>query len=294
MKTDAQLGAPLKRLSSAGDGSVHQDLAQALHVWLADPGWFVNRQVLQRFHGWISPDERQRYQSFHFPRDREAFLVAHGLLRYLLSHYSRQAPAGVRFDTGEHGRPELVQDRRGPQLRFNMSHTRGLIAWTFSVDQACGVDVEEVRDDVDIDELIEVVCSTDERQFLGGLTGRARIEQFYKMWCLKEALLKGCGLGLTDHLTSVNIRHVGEDCYRAEDPLCRVVGDAQWYLHGTACGSGSHALALAYESGGAHQPRIGLDYLVPDMVLADHGSGAALSAFGVCAPGSGLQPDPGA
>jgi 4'-phosphopantetheinyl transferase len=168
-----------------------------------------------------------------------------------------------------------VQDSRRPLLRFNMSHTRGLVAWTFSIAHACGVDVEQVREDFDVDELIDVVCSSTERRALDELSGRARTEQFYRMWCLKEALLKGCGLGLTDNLPGVIVQDLGEGRYRAADPLCRVVGDSHWYLHSAVCGTGEHMLALAYEQGSAGQPRVALEYLVPDAVFRDHCAGAA-------------------
>jgi hypothetical protein len=66
------------------------------------------------------------------------------------------------------------------------------------------------------------------------------------MWCLKEALLKGCGIGLTDHLECITIRAVEDGSYRAEDRLRRIPREADWFLHVRMQGD-SHVLAVAFQ-----------------------------------------------
>jgi cysteine-rich repeat protein len=61
-----------------------------------------------RCENWLSPDETQRYRRFIRDRDRELFLLGHALLRHSLSRYADVDPAHWRFETGEHGRPELT------------------------------------------------------------------------------------------------------------------------------------------------------------------------------------------
>lgn len=245
--------------------SLHEELGGAVHVWVADPCRFANRVVMQQFHCWLSHDEHRRYRSFHFARDRHTYLVAHGVLRHLISRYSYHPPAALRFETGPHGRLEVAS----PRFSFNISHTRGLIAWAFSLDGSCGVDVEEVREDVDMDVLMPAVCSREERELLAQLPGTERSVHFFQLWSLKEAVLKACGIGVGDGIASLTVREAKDGGYRVDDELCRVPNQTAWYLHGTMYGN-SHVLAVAYERRGGCRQAMVLKHLDADDFLVDN------------------------
>ena len=234
-----------------------------IDVWLCDPRKFQDQHVTQQLHATLSPGERRRHHAFHFAKDRHTFLVAHGVLRHLASRYTGRQPHTCEFVASEHGRPELVQDDAEESLRFNLSHTRAMVAWIFSRSQPCGVDVEEVRYDSPISALVESTCSSEERRVLAALHGPERTRQFYRTWCLKEALLKGCGIGLTDHLDCITIRGIGDGCYCAEDRLHRVSRPGEWFLQVRMQGD-SHVLAVAYEKGAELEPAVFLAHFEPE------------------------------
>ena len=48
----------------------------------------------------LEPDERSRAERFQFERDRNAFVLAHALLRRVLSRYERVQPDSWRFTAG--------------------------------------------------------------------------------------------------------------------------------------------------------------------------------------------------
>ena len=63
----------------------------------------------------------------------------------MLSRYAAVAPADWAFIANVHGRPELLDRPRGvPDLRFNLSHTEGLIACAVTIGREVGVDVEHI------------------------------------------------------------------------------------------------------------------------------------------------------
>jgi 4'-phosphopantetheinyl transferase len=81
-----------------------------------------------------------------FGRDRRRFLLTRALVRTMLSRYAAVAPAEWAFITNVHGRPEILDRPRGvPDLRFNLSHTDGLIACAVTIGREVGIDVEHIQ-----------------------------------------------------------------------------------------------------------------------------------------------------
>ncbi len=244
-------------------------MSDAVHVWVGTPTDFRSPRMVEQLRGWLSHDECQRHQRLHSATDRDAFLVAHGVLRFLIGQYLGQPPAALQFEAGPHGRPELVQRMAGPRLRFNLSHTRGLVAWAFSLDRACGVDVEEIRDDVAIDRLAPAVCSRDERARLRALDPQRRVRYFYSIWSLKEALLKACGLGLIEAAADVKIEPAGSNGEYCSDGVpANAAGGWRWSLRGTVWGA-RHMLAVACEHRGPPGPRMVLQAFHPRALLTE-------------------------
>ena len=120
-------------------------LGHEVHVWLLQPEKVVDAAVLAAYADSLSGAEHARQQRFHFEHDRKLFLVAHGMLRSVLSRYVAVAPSQWQFSSGRYGRPAISGPDGLPALRFNLSHTRGLVACAVSLEFDCGVDVERLR-----------------------------------------------------------------------------------------------------------------------------------------------------
>src|ERR1700693_5324799 len=106
--------------------SLQQD---ELHIWRAWLG--VRPQERVRLCSYLSEDEVSRAQRFVFPRDRDHFVVARGRLRELLGKYLPCPPDAVQFKTGRYGKLSLLDDRE--RLRFNLSHSHGLVLYGFCI-----------------------------------------------------------------------------------------------------------------------------------------------------------------
>src|SRR4051794_4279939 len=82
--------------------------------------------------GRLSEAERARHARFRFDDDRHTYLVAHALVRSALAQLAGVEVGALGFVSGEHGRPEISAPAAALAFRFNLSHTRGLVACAFS------------------------------------------------------------------------------------------------------------------------------------------------------------------
>jgi len=149
---------------------------------------------------WLSEEERVRCSRLRRARDRRHFLLAHALLRHSLSRYAPVPPEAWCFERRRQGRPELLPTPGQPSLRFNLSHTQGLVVCIVTGGSACGIDVEHTERRLDPLRLARRFFASEELAALEAVTGAQRHRLFYQLWTLKEAYLKARGLGLAHGL----------------------------------------------------------------------------------------------
>ena len=150
--------------------------------------------------GLLDPGEQARAARFAFARDRRDYRVAHGLLRLLLSAVQPRDPRDWRIRPGEGGKPELVEGQ-AERLFFNISHTRGCVACLVGRRPLIGVDVES-RERRTAAALGERLFAPEEVALLRHPNEQERWDRFFRIWTLKEAYLKGTGIGLRMPLDS--------------------------------------------------------------------------------------------
>jgi 4'-phosphopantetheinyl transferase len=170
--------------------------AAEVHVFTAVPEQDSDPAARARCEAMLSADERARMQRFRFEHDRHTYLVAHALVRVALSRYAACAPAAWNFAIGAHGRPEIAPGTCERPLRFNLSHTRGLVAVAIAMERDVGVDVEHMYPrSFDLD-LAAHFFAPAEVAALHALPAEARRDRFFAYWTLKESYIKARGLGL--------------------------------------------------------------------------------------------------
>lgn len=173
-----------------------QRLQQEVHVWLARPEDVTDPAVLQQYLALLSGGECERYRQFRFDPDRQRFLVSHALVRRVLSAYVDVDPSSWEFSSNQHGRPEISAPVITAPLRFNLTHTAGLVACVVSLDLDCGIDVEQVSPRGNLSGIAEKMFAVSERQALQSLDGQAFVERFFCYWTLREAYCKALGVGI--------------------------------------------------------------------------------------------------
>jgi 4'-phosphopantetheinyl transferase len=163
----------------------------AAHLWLAEPA-----AVGGLAEDWLADEERKRAAGFHADRDRQLYVFAHALLRAILARYLAARPESLRFTSTRDGRPELLTRGGPPPLRFSLTHTDGLVACMVTLTQDCGVDAERLDRDADLPLLAAAALAPAEASVWRALSDAQRRAFFFQRWTLKEAYLKGRGLGL--------------------------------------------------------------------------------------------------
>jgi len=165
-------------------------------VWYVFSDEVRDPRILERYAALMTPEERARRDRFVFPRDRHQFLVTRGLLRTLIGQYLQTDPAGCAFESNRYGRPSLC-GAAALTLGFNLSHTRGLIAYAMAGVPEIGVDVEHVERTAAGPDLARRFFSPSEADALDALPPPERPSRFFDYWTLKEAYIKARGLGLS-------------------------------------------------------------------------------------------------
>jgi 4'-phosphopantetheinyl transferase len=168
----------------------------AVHIDLVETANAAALGRLDTYKALLSEDERERMARFVFDRDRRAFVITRAHVRMMLSRYAAVAPADWRFIENVHGRPEISDRSEGtPDLRFNISHTDGLIACAVTIGREVGVDVEHIGRHLTHD-VAGRFFAPDEVTDLRRLPVEDQARVFFDYWTLKEAYIKARGFGL--------------------------------------------------------------------------------------------------
>ncbi len=227
-----------------------QRLQEAVQVWLMAPDAAANPDIGRQCEALLSAPECRRLAAFRFERDRTLYLAAHALLRSVLSLYAPVSPAGWRFRSNPHGKPELDMPDRTYNLQFNLTHTPGLVACVVTNGPDCGIDVEGDLSARDIDGLARRMFAAPEIAVLNALQPSGRVRQFAHFWTLREAYSKalGCGLGGLGRATWFEPADAGS--YR----VCTAGRDepASWHC-AVMQPSDVHVLSVVFRHAGQHK-----------------------------------------
>jgi 4'-phosphopantetheinyl transferase len=167
-----------------------------VHLWHVDPEGITDPALLDAYHDLLSADERERQQRFRFARDRHRHVVTRALVRTLLSRYAAVDPRAWVFRTNRHGRPEIARPRGVPALRFNVSHTSGMIVCGLALGRDVGVDVEDTTRRSSTIAIADRYFSPAEVADLRAVPPARQRAAFWEYWTLKESYIKARGMGL--------------------------------------------------------------------------------------------------
>jgi 4'-phosphopantetheinyl transferase len=140
--------------------------------------------------------EQSRAARFHFEPDRDAYVAAHALLRLMLSREADVAPHNWRLRVLPGGKPQIDPSHGCDDLRFSLSHTRGMVACAVGRRHDLGVDVEQCDPAFPAPEMARTLFAPPEIERLADVPPAERNTIFYRLWTLKEAYLKAIGQGI--------------------------------------------------------------------------------------------------
>ena len=154
-----------------------------------------------------SLDERElaRRSRFVSPGPRRRFTLCRAALRSVLCRKLGCRNDELEFGVGYYEKPFAIVRRERRPIGFNVSHSgrHGLIA--VASGGRVGVDVEELDPRRNLDTLIDSVFTAAERADLDSAEGLQKRRLFFRLWTIKEALIKGTGMGLALNMSTFEV-----------------------------------------------------------------------------------------
>lgn len=226
----------------------------SVDVWLVQPD-SVSGSALSAFRSVMSRTERERENRFRMEQDRLTHVIARGLARNTLSIHAPVEPSVWEFRENHYGRPEIIAPSAYAGLKFNISHTKGLVACAATSGMEIGVDVESVDRITDFDRIAKRCFAPEENAALALLPGEKKKERFFAYWTLKESYIKARGVGLSlstsrfaFFLKEDRAGRLFPEKTRFDPDMNENPGDWQFFLQ---CVGTSHFAALSVKTGGA-------------------------------------------
>jgi 4'-phosphopantetheinyl transferase len=155
--------------------------------------------------GWrhcLGAAEQAQADRFYFAEDRYTYIAAHWLIRNALTSVDGLPQTDWRFIAEKYGKPTIDPALGRPDLRFNLSHSRGFAACAIAIGATIGIDVEMLSRKQGGLDIAERFFSPSEVAILRGTASNQQLEMFFRLWTLKEALIKATGEGLHRPLDS--------------------------------------------------------------------------------------------
>jgi 4'-phosphopantetheinyl transferase len=164
----------------------------------------------------LDAGECERAARMRLSQVRSRFEIGHGRLRKILSRYLGTAPEAIQFGQAEGGKPFLGPEFDPEGIRFSLSHSGDVALTGITRGRAIGVDVECIRDSVDINLVARRQFAPGEVARLFNVSGAERTAVFFTCWTRKEAYLKARGEGLIGRLQDFEV-----SCLPGEAPEIR-------------------------------------------------------------------------
>jgi 4'-phosphopantetheinyl transferase len=162
----------------------------------------------------LDPAEGRRLAAFQRQADGDRFTVGRALLRLALVECLGLSPQEVNLVSrcglcgAPHGKPRLTH-RLSP-VELSISHSGDRVVVAFMLGTPVGVDVEQFRPDLPVDELVGKVLSAPEERRLRRWEPACRMPAFLTSWTRKEAVVKATGEGIRADLRSIEVSGLGE------------------------------------------------------------------------------------
>ena len=197
---------------------------------------------------WLDEEERLRWRRFHNPAPQRRFALCRAALRDVLCRYINCSNEQLAFVTAKHGKPYAEVDGKLVSTSFNVSHSgqHGLVA--VAPKGRLGVDVEERAPRRHLQGLIEAVFSPGEQAGFEHLDESEKLRLFFRLWTLKEALVKAHGKGLSMKVSELEIPVAMRRGAKSSTCQFSQIPGATWHLENIATDDFAAAVAIELDS----------------------------------------------
>lgn len=179
----------------------------------------------------LPSEDVEKQRRFHFREDSLACVLSRLIIRQVVRTCCQSPWHTIEIERSERGKPYLSIPNA--QLKFNVSHQGDLVVLASSEKEDIGVDVMRIDEDRSTTAQAHIarmanLFSDGELQLMRcAATEREKWMAFYRIWCLKESVLKADGTGLVNDLRAYDF-HTGIEKHC---PGCFITSTT-WYKHG--------------------------------------------------------------
>jgi 4'-phosphopantetheinyl transferase len=146
----------------------------------------------------LSKEDSKKSERIVREQDKHIFLASTLFKKILCGLYLGCEPQSVELEVNEFHKPKI---RNQESIHFNTSHSGDWLVFAFSCNP-CGIDVERINHDFDFSSVLDMSFHPDEIGFIQN-SSQPPIN-FFRIWTIKESILKALGTGLTDNLKELN------------------------------------------------------------------------------------------
>jgi 4'-phosphopantetheinyl transferase len=176
------------------------------------------------------------------------YILRHGVLRSILAQYTHQDPELVALVTGKNGKPELDPQGRSADVFFNLSHTSEKILIGVTLKRRIGVDIVKMEPAYTFHKSAEYILTPAEKRFLKSIEPALRYQTFFRLWAIKEAILKATGSTLA-LMETTDLSEIIEDLLCSPEYSMKYLDAHPPFFIGQFTSGSGHLGAIAVESG---------------------------------------------
>ena len=158
-----------------------------MECWIADTGKLKLSGQLNHLRALLPSIERERMLKYIHPEDSLRYATGRIMIRALAARNGGNG--NVDILSGEYGKPYYASEYLP---HFNLSHSGNLVVLSFG-DIPSGIDVEQIKDI----NWQEIMTFFGEKEQTVLRSSERPLEDFYRIWTIREAFSKEEGLGLS-------------------------------------------------------------------------------------------------
>jgi 4'-phosphopantetheinyl transferase len=139
----------------------------------------------------LNNEEYGKCKKFSNLEHSKKFVISRVFLKFILASILQRDISSIHFMYGANGKPYLIDG----SAFFNVSHSKDLCFIGISFIQEIGIDIEFIDENINYLPLLSFFASQKESEWV---LKKNSIKRFYKIWTLKESILKYNGKGISD------------------------------------------------------------------------------------------------
>lgn len=163
------------------------DMSNGIDIWHTN----MDSHEYNSYLPYLTRVERIRANRIINEEKRHHLILSRGILRTILGNYLNIDPSRVNIEIQPNGKPVLADNL----VYFNVTHSRELLVIAVSQKSEIGIDIEWNDHGIEPFQSASIVFSQEEFSYLEERS--FSLLDYFKLWTLKEAVLKAAGWGFS-------------------------------------------------------------------------------------------------